>query len=102
MTGISSTLVTSAGLYRFRSSGLTPTHALKGRKRRPSVSKPRPYPGRALGEYPPHSGLTMSYTFCMELRLTPETEAKLNELARRTRRATDELLGEAVDHLVAY
>jgi len=44
----------------------------------------------------------MSYTFCMELRLTPETEAKLNELARRTRRATDELLGEAVDYLVAY
>ena len=44
----------------------------------------------------------MSYTLCMELRLTPETEAKLNELARRTRRATDELLGEAVDHLVAY
>ena len=44
----------------------------------------------------------MSYTLCMELRLTPETEAKLNELARRTHRATDELLGEAVDHLVAY
>jgi predicted transcriptional regulator len=38
----------------------------------------------------------------MELHLTPETEAKLNELARRTRRGTDELLGEAVDHLVRY
>jgi len=38
----------------------------------------------------------------MELRLTPETEAKLNGLARGTHRATDELLGEAVDHLVAY
>jgi predicted transcriptional regulator len=38
----------------------------------------------------------------MELHLTPETEAKLNELARRTRRGTDELLGEAVDHLVSY
>jgi predicted transcriptional regulator len=38
----------------------------------------------------------------MELRLPPETEAKLNDLARRTRRGTDELLGEAVDHLVAY
>ena len=44
----------------------------------------------------------MSYTFCMELPLTPETEAKLNELARRTRRRTDELLGEAVDYLVSY
>jgi predicted transcriptional regulator len=38
----------------------------------------------------------------MELRLTPETEAKLNELARRTHRDADELLGEAVDNLVAY
>lgn len=38
----------------------------------------------------------------MELRLTPETEAKLNELARRTRRGTDELLEQAVDHLVSY
>ena len=44
----------------------------------------------------------MSYTLCMELRLTPETEAKLNELARRTRKGTNELLGEAVDYLVAY
>jgi predicted transcriptional regulator len=32
----------------------------------------------------------------------PETEAKLNELAQRTHRGTDELLEEAVDHLVAY
>lgn len=40
--------------------------------------------------------------FLYELRLTPETEAKLNDLARRTRKATDELLGEAVDYLVAY
>jgi predicted transcriptional regulator len=37
----------------------------------------------------------------MELHLTPETEAKLNELARRTHRGADELV-EAVDHLVAY
>jgi predicted transcriptional regulator len=38
----------------------------------------------------------------MELNLAPETQAKLNELAQRTHRGTDELLGEAVDHLVAY
>ena len=38
----------------------------------------------------------------MELHLTPETEAKLNELARRTRRGADELVEEAVGHLVAY
>ena len=38
----------------------------------------------------------------MELRLTPETEAKLHELARRTHRGTDELLEEAVEHLVSY
>jgi predicted transcriptional regulator len=38
----------------------------------------------------------------MELHLTPETEARLNELARRTRRGTDELLEEAIDHLVSY
>lgn len=38
----------------------------------------------------------------MELHLTPETEAKLNDLARRTRRGADELVEEAVDHLVAY
>ena len=38
----------------------------------------------------------------MELHLTPEAEAKLNDLARRTHRGTDELLGQAVDYLVAY
>jgi predicted transcriptional regulator len=38
----------------------------------------------------------------MELHLPPETEAKLNDLARRTQRGTDELLEEAVDYLVAY
>ena len=38
----------------------------------------------------------------MELHLTPETEAKLNELARRTHRGTDELLQEAVEQLVTY
>lgn len=38
----------------------------------------------------------------MEVYLTPETQARLNELAQRTHRGTDELLGEAVDHLVAY
>jgi predicted transcriptional regulator len=38
----------------------------------------------------------------MELSLRPETEEKLNELARRTHRGTDELLEEAVEHLVTY
>ncbi len=38
----------------------------------------------------------------MELLLPPESEAKLNALARRTGRGTDELLQEAVDHLVTY
>ena len=38
----------------------------------------------------------------MDLQLTPEAVAKLNELAQRTHRGTDELLVEAVDHLVAY
>jgi predicted transcriptional regulator len=38
----------------------------------------------------------------MELHLTRETEAKLNLLAQRTRRGTDELLEEAVEHLVTY
>jgi predicted transcriptional regulator len=38
----------------------------------------------------------------MELHLTRETEARLNELAQRTSRGTDELLEEAVTHLVAY
>ena len=38
----------------------------------------------------------------MELNLSPETESKLNELAQRTHRGTDELLQEAVDHLITY
>ena len=38
----------------------------------------------------------------MELHLTAEAEAKLNALAQRTQRGADELLEEAVDHLVAY
>jgi ABC-type cobalt transport system substrate-binding protein len=38
----------------------------------------------------------------MELILRPETEAKLTEMARRTHRGTDELLEEAVEHLVTY
>ena len=44
----------------------------------------------------------MSYTPCMELNLNPATEAKLNELAQRTGRGADELIDEAVDHLIAY
>lgn len=42
------------------------------------------------------------YTRNMELQLTPETEAKLNDLALRTHRGTDELLRETVEHLVTY
>jgi predicted transcriptional regulator len=38
----------------------------------------------------------------MELRLTAEQEAKLNALAQRTRRDTNERLSEAVDYLVEY
>jgi predicted transcriptional regulator len=38
----------------------------------------------------------------MEVHLSPETEVKLNELARRTHKGTDELLNEAVDYLVEY
>lgn len=38
----------------------------------------------------------------MELHLTPDTEAKLNELVQRTQRGTDELLEEAVMQLVSY
>jgi predicted DNA-binding protein len=38
----------------------------------------------------------------MEFHLTAETEARLNELAQRTHRGTDELLAEAVEHLVTY
>ena len=38
----------------------------------------------------------------MEFHLTAETEARLNDLAQRTHRGTDELLAEAVEHLVTY
>ncbi len=34
--------------------------------------------------------------------MTPETEAKLTELAERTHRGKEELLDEAVNHLIAY
>ncbi len=34
--------------------------------------------------------------------MTPETEAKQNELAERTHRGKEELLDEAVNHLIAY
>ena len=44
----------------------------------------------------------ISYTPTMELNLDPATEAKLNELAQRTGRGADELVDEAVDHLIAY
>lgn len=37
-----------------------------------------------------------------EVRLSPELAVQLNEIARRTNRGTDELLGEAVDHLMTY
>jgi predicted transcriptional regulator len=38
----------------------------------------------------------------MEVNFKPETETKLNEMAQRTHRGADELLEEAVEHLVAY
>lgn len=38
----------------------------------------------------------------MELHLTTETEAKLNQLAQRTHRGHNELVEEAIDHLLAY
>lgn len=38
----------------------------------------------------------------MALHVTPELEAKLNELAKRTHRDQSELLEEAVNNLVAY
>jgi predicted transcriptional regulator len=38
----------------------------------------------------------------MELNLTPESCARLNELALRTKRGTDELIEEAVVHLMDY
>ena len=34
--------------------------------------------------------------------MSPETEAKLNQLAERTHRGKEELLDEAVNHLIAY
>lgn len=44
----------------------------------------------------------MGYTSPMELHITPETEAKLNDLAQRTHRGKDELLEDAVNYLVLY
>jgi predicted transcriptional regulator len=38
----------------------------------------------------------------MALHVTPELEAKLDELARRTQRDKAELLQEAVNNLVSY
>ena len=38
----------------------------------------------------------------MEVHLTPNQEARLNELAATTGRRTDELVQEAVDRLLAY
>jgi predicted transcriptional regulator len=38
----------------------------------------------------------------MEVRFTSDQETKLTELALRTGRGTDELLQEAVDHLLEY
>jgi predicted transcriptional regulator len=38
----------------------------------------------------------------MEVQFTSDQEAKLTELALRTGRGTDELLQEAVDHLLEY
>lgn len=38
----------------------------------------------------------------MELQLGAEAEAKLNNLAAQTHRSTDELLQEAIDHLINY
>lgn len=38
----------------------------------------------------------------MEIHLTTEMEAKLNELSKRTQRGTDELLEEAIGYLVEY
>ena len=38
----------------------------------------------------------------MALHVTPELEAKLEELAQRTHRDKNELLEEAVNNLVAY
>jgi predicted transcriptional regulator len=38
----------------------------------------------------------------MELHLTVEAEAKLNQLAQQTHRGKDELLEEAINHPIAY
>jgi predicted transcriptional regulator len=38
----------------------------------------------------------------MELQVTPETEAKLNELAQRTQRHKNELVQEALNNFLAY
>jgi predicted transcriptional regulator len=38
----------------------------------------------------------------MEVHITPETEAKLDDLARPTHKGRTQLLGEAVDQLYAY
>lgn len=38
----------------------------------------------------------------MEVQLTPEQQNLLNELVQRTGRGSNELLGEAVEHLAAY
>lgn len=38
----------------------------------------------------------------MEVHITPEAEAKLDDRARRTKKGRAELLGEAIDHLEAY
>jgi predicted transcriptional regulator len=38
----------------------------------------------------------------MEVYITPEAEAKLDDLARCTNKGRAELLGDAIDHLVAY
>jgi hypothetical protein len=45
---------------------------------------------------------TTEETQLMEMHFKRETETKLNELAQRTHRGADELLEEAVEHLVAY
>jgi len=38
----------------------------------------------------------------MEVHLTPEQEARLNQLASQTGRGTDDLVQEAVDRMLAY
>lgn len=64
--------------------------------------------GRQSKQAPRHTSARLKYfdeavkLTSMELHLAPETEAKLNELARRTHRGTDDLLQEAVENLVTY